>query len=477
MQSPAFVRRFGAREIDRPALVDEYLTAAELTHDWASLTGWTATGLQVSGNRLYGISGGNPVAAGKAFAVSGGGTAKVTAEVVRASTSGTIYVGVNFGGANDGVLASLPNFVGVGIDSANGRPTTWVGASVTGGVTTGNTFLTLDTQALGTYRATVAVDAENVSLVLQSQDGLKEWSRTIPRSAAPNGGAVTSVVVWNGATDGTAGSYVKAIGAKASLTPFRTKSNGAGTIEGNAPLVVHRDVSDGWRIEIPAALDPLSPAPIAVYFHQAATGTQHSPVTEARWASLRAALGAAGYVLVSAEDQGDRWGNPASIANYAALVEWVRGRVHAGKVFLIGCSMGGLPMLNTIRHRTMYPIAAAVALCPVCDLVAMRSNATFTASIDAAWGSTDDATLIALSDGYDPISQDPELFRRVPYRFHVGAADTIVPASEHSDIFEPGIRPHAVESSVAVIGTGHLQAGHYDPDLIMPFFESHRGAP
>lgn len=454
-----------------PALVQQYLTAEEMTHDWANLTGWSVAAVQVSSNRLYGVTGGNPAAAGKPFSVPAGAVAKVTAEIVEASTSpGMRFVGFSFGGANDGVNAALPDFIGLGLGTASKVVGVYIGANFTG-VTTGQTNLATGLSA-GTYRATVVVDETSISLVLQRQDGTVEWSQIVPRSAAPNGGAITSVICWNGATNGTSGSYIKAIGAKKSLTPFRTKSNAAGIIEGNTDFVMHRQLSDPWRIQLPANINGMAPTKVVVFFHQSATGNRNSVMTEARWTALRQALMTNGYALLSADDGGDRWGNPASEANYKDLLDWVKARVYCGKLYLLAYSMGGLPMWNSISHATMQP-AAVTAICPVCDLIPMRANSAFTASIDAAWGSTSEATLIANSAGYNPMTSSKPLYAGVAYQFNLGAGDTTVPPEQHTDLFEPAIAPYAISTQVNTLGTGHGPAACFDPLVILPHFNAH----
>lgn len=470
---PAFAKRLGATQLSPHPLVSEYLSATELTHDWANLTGWATTGVQVNSNRLYGITGGNPSATATAFSATSSETVKVTAEVVLTTTSpGMVFVGLNFGGTNNGVNASAPNFVGIGVGTATKLAAYYIGSNFTG-VTTGQVTLASSIPN-GTYRATVVADAQSISIVLQSQDSDTEWSMIIPRSSAPNSGAITSLLVWNGATNGTSGNYVKAIGAKKSLTPFRTKTNSAGTIEGNTDFVLHRNNGDNWRVQMPSTMNGMSPMPVAVYFHQASTGTRNSPMSESRWEDLRHALLSEGYILVSADDGGDRWGNAASVANYASLVSWIFSKVYCSKVFLIGCSMGGLGMWNMITHKAAYPIAAAVGICPVCDLVAMYGDPTFTASVGAAYSAASEADLIANSAGYDPVQEDGYKFRRIPYLVNVGASDTIVPAGDHIDVLGPIISPYAVSLDVEVIGTGHLQAAQYDATAIPAFFNAHK---
>lgn len=468
-----FRLRFGGGSFPVNDKITEYLTATEYTHNWANLTGWTTTGVQVNSNRLYGITGGNPAATGRAFAVAAGETVKVTAEIENITgNAGTQYVGVSFGGANNGVNASLPDFAGVGIGSSTRRPVRWLGANFTG-VTTGNVFLSADTFGNGTWRATVVVDPENISLVLQRQDGEVEYYETVPRSAAPNSGAITSIVVWNGATNGTSGSYVKAIGARKSLTPFVTKTNAAGTIEGNTGFTIQRNVTDQWRIQLPETLPAFSPVPIVVFMHQSNTGTVNSPLTEARMLPVTTALIAAGFVLVSAQDGGDRWGNQDSLDNYAELVAWVRSKVYGGKVLLFGPSMGGIPMFNSIAMRSIPGIAGAAGICPVCDLNAIYLNPTFTASMRTAYGASNDSEFYANSADFNPLGHTGSQFSGVGMRFYVGApgTDTIVPREDHIDVFQPILNGYAREAGIVTDGSGHLQTEQYQPADLIDFFE------
>lgn len=455
--------------VEHPMVI-EYRSAQEWTHDWSTLSGMTSNGVQIANNRLYGISGGGNTSAAKVFSAAPGETLRVTAEIEEtANSSSARYVGVNFGGENNGVLPALPNFVGVGM---NGKtPQRWVGASFTG-VQLGTKNLG-GSQPAGTYRVHVVVDAENISLVVRNATGAAEWSETIPRSSAPNGSAATSVIVWNGFTGGISGPYIGAIGARKSLTPFRTKSNAAGVIEGNGDTVLNRSVTDGWRIQLPPGYNGEAQTPVVLFTHQATTGNRNNPMEETRWSALRQSLSENGYALLSADDGGDRWGNAASVENYAALLQWVRDRVYTGPVFMIGASMGALPMFNAISGGAIRP-RAAVAVSPVCNLVAMRANSSFTSAIDAAWGSSSEVTLIEKSAGRNPISADPALFSGVPYRFHAYDGDAIVPPAQHTDIFAPQIATYASSLVINKLGAAHIDAEKYDPSIIVPFFEAHR---
>jgi hypothetical protein len=222
------------------AMLAEYSSATEYTHDWADLTGWTVTNVQVSSNRLYGItSGANPSACYKPFAIAAGESGRVTCEIVRVSgVAKSIYVGFEcLGGA---ILASLPNFCGIGVNGSNDLEA-FVGANFTG-VTTGAQMLT-DIAGGGTYTVTVSADPDYVSLVVRAADSTVEASLVLPRSSMPGGGAIAGITVWNTDTRGTSGSYAKGIGVRKSLTPFVTKTVTGGVIEGTSGQVIHRGAS------------------------------------------------------------------------------------------------------------------------------------------------------------------------------------------------------------------------------------------
>lgn len=457
------------------ALVTEYNTATEMTHDWANLTGWTTSGVQVNSNRLYGVAGANPSATGKAFAVAAGDTVKVTAEiVVNGAGSGTQYVGINFGGANDGVNASLPNFIGIGIATGNRRPNFFVGANFTG-VTTGSQNIGGDLSLTGTWRAIVIADDENISLVLRKQDGSKEYTAQIARSAAPNSGAVTSVIVWNGDTNGTSGHYVKAIGARKSLTPFVTKTNAAGTIDGNTGLVLYRNVADLWRIHLPAGLDGETPAPVCIYFPQATTGVAGSPVDEARALNVDQALDTGGYIVLSASDNGDQWGNQDSLDNFRDLLDWVRARVYCGPVVLLGISGGAMTSWNAILRGDIQGAVAIAGICPVCDLDNMEANATYTASIRAAYGAADHAEYVTNSAGFNPVdSANLANFTGKGVKFYAASSgDTTVPNASHVDVFEPMVDDFAAASTVDLSGTSHLDTEQFQGTDLVTFFDTY----
>lgn len=458
------------------SLVDEYDNADEWTFDWANLSGWVNTHLYVDNNRLYGNY--NSSLWNGSFmlypiTVAADETVVLHGEFYATSgVGGMLLMGFGFGEPEFGPNGNSPYVALAGIDGTTNRPISFLGAAVTNQTTQKFTLEAVD-QDTGMYRVTVVVDPENVSMVVRTEDGLKEWSRSIPRSDMPNGGEVTSIRIWNGGALAATGRYAGSVGVRKSLTPFRTKSNAAGVIEGTTERVFHRSVDDNWRIQFPKLMNGSQPTPIVIFCHQASSGTRNSVMTEARWTALRQSFSDQGYILVSADDHGDRWGNREALRNYGNLLRWVRKRVYVGKTFAVGYSMGGQTVFNAIANRAFGPISAAALISPVCDLVNMFHNPNYTATLQLAWGIDNEPDLVARSRGFNPLTTNPVKFGKVPYVINVSTNDTVVPVAAHTDLFEPLIRPYAISTQINRAGTGHGPTQAFDPNIITALFDEY----
>jgi hypothetical protein len=454
------------------AMLAEYSAASEYTHDWANLTGWTFNKVQVSSNRLYGVDGTNPSAAYYPFAVAAGESARVTCEIVRVTgVNRTIYVGFT---AVAGVPASSPNFCGVGINGSDDFEA-YIGANFVG---TSTGTIGLGTRSgSGTYTVTVTADPDYISLVVRLADSSDEGRYVIPRSSLPGGGDIAGIQVWNNDTRGTSGSYIKGIGVRKSLTPFVTKTVTGSVIEGTAAQVIHRGTSGNfWRIHLPKAMDGTFAHPICLFTHQAATGTRNSVWDESRARPVLEALDTAGYIVISADDGGDRWGNQTSIDNYLDAVQWVRDNFYAGPLVLWAPSMGGTPAWNIILRREAH-VRAVAAICPVCDTEEMYRS-PFVSALNAAYGVSDLSGLqaaLAAGGGYNPIDGDMVEFTGKGVKFWVGTgtSDSTVPEALHAVVLQGLLSPYAAESTIVEIGSGHLATAQYDAAAIVALFDTY----
>lgn len=450
------------------AAVDQYQTATEHAEPWDNFVGWTNAGVQLNGNRLYGIAGANPSAAVRAFPVAAGETCRIVGRIWNNSAvPKSAWIGFLFGGTAP--EASSPTFVGVGVQSTNsGRASAFVGTSFTDGagitMLPGSPILTS-----GFYDAMVEVDGECVSLTLRRESDGQEWSLSIPRTDAPNGGAITAVLVYNGDSRALTGNYVEPIGYKKATAGLKKRSAAGVVIEGARRRVRHR--TNGWRIQVPRGYDGRVSHPLCLFIHQASTGTRNSPWSEARMAPVNNALERHGYFVASADD-GQRWGNMASQDNYANLVSLVRSEYNISYVVLLGASMGGLAMLNLLRSGVVPNLRAAAGIGAVCDLEAMYLGGSFTAAIEAAYEFSGPAQFPAATAGFNPMTADPGEMAVIPIRYWASPGDVLVPKAAHSDALVARIASVNPDASVVDCTGGHLDVNQYRPAELLEFFEA-----
>jgi S-formylglutathione hydrolase FrmB len=98
-------------------------------------------------------------------------------------------------------------------------------------------------------------------------------------------------------------------------------------------------------------------------------------------------LAGAGYTMVSADMGGvATWGNATAIARISSARTYIQtlAGVSAGKVVLVGQSMGALNALNWARANPTL-VHCVIALIPVINLTDVRDNHGLSASIDSAY--------------------------------------------------------------------------------------------
>jgi hypothetical protein len=180
--------------------------------------------------------------------------------------------------------------------------------------------------------------------------------------------------------------------------------------------------------------------------------------------------------VVSADDQGDRWGNQASINNYLAAVQWVRDNFYAGPLVIWAPSMGGTPAWNIVLRREAH-VRAIAAICPVCDIPQMYTG-SFVTELNAAYGVSNLAGLeaaLAASGGYNPLDGSMVEFTDKGVKFWVGTgtSDSTVPEANHAVPMRVAMLPYAAECSIVEIGSGHLATSQYDPTGIVALFDTY----
>lgn len=175
------------------------------------------------------------------------------------------------------------------------------------------------------------------------------------------------------------------------------------------------------------------------------------------------ALTAAGYTVFVPNMAGNLWGNPTA---QARLVDAHAALVAAydldEEVYLFGSSMGGGAALTAISDRTL-PIRAAYLGQPVCDLVQLWSNPSFT-TLPAAY---DNDT--ALRDASNPINRAASTYAGVPLLFVASDSDTTVSKALHTDAMRTHIGSETTTYLVTSTGN-HGDASHWRPADAVAFF-------
>lgn len=80
------------------------------------------------------------------------------------------------------------------------------------------------------------------------------------------------------------------------------------------------------------------------------------------------ALHRAGWSIGSDFAQGNAWGDAKSVADYKTLITYMKTKLHAQRIVLLGASMGGLATLRLLRDGAAD---TAVLVSPVTNLPTM----------------------------------------------------------------------------------------------------------
>jgi hypothetical protein len=447
------------------ASAEAALAAPQYAEQWASLTGWRASGVTVGGNRLYGTAAA-VTGASRRMAVPAGANSRVRASIrmVPNGSGGLTSVGVSMSAPGSAPVGAY--MVSIGFNSA-GQPVVYRGSRAGG---RGLTVLDAARQPTGWYWITVTTDGTGLMLVMTNSDGSREWRTAIRRSQL--GGQIGNVTVWNSDVRRTLGSSVGALGYRLSAAPVTAGSG----IEGRAP-----SVSWGWgpagtaqHVALPAGYDPAVGVPLVIYAHGSSGG--ELSVLDPHAVRLYTALLNAGYAVASSSQHGNNWGNRASVADIAALHAYVDARYPVSQVFLLGHSMGGLSTLKVAADRSL-PVAAWAGVYPVTNLGSFWGGGTYRTAIRTAYGvALNGADYATRTAGHDPTLFHPAVFSGLPMRFYASPDDAVVREAANSRMLAGRVAGHALEAEVVPHVGEHGDPTAYKPRDLVDFFNRHRSA-
>lgn len=452
--------------------VIDYADAPEFTEDWTDLSEWVANA-QVSGNRLYAAGAGK--IALKSFPIQAGTNGHLATTIRYVTGTGTqaTYFGFDVGTADHPVSTDQGVFIGC---NSGGAKAGWAGANFPAPILDqSNTGPALYD---GDYLATIDFDPKFITFALTRIGAPSDdiFTFRVSRTAlAAAGKTPTNIILYCDDTRALNGHSFGPVVAVKSLQPARTKTLAGQRVEGAAhrTITTQSPTGDNWRLSIPASYDPRRPAPVVLYHHQSITGNQNVPWSESRARPVTNALLNAGYIVAAANDGGDRWGNQASLDNYHDLYKYVRANFSTGPLFLLGVSMGFMPVLNALVRRDLPTPAAVASIGGVADLdtLFVNNSSQYAAGIRFAYGiAADGSNYEAKTAGYNPMDRAGDEFRGVPMRFYTSAGDGAVPRATNADAMSAKVAPYSPEEAVVAGGGGHLDSSQFNASDLVSFF-------
>lgn len=188
--------------------------------------------------------------------------------------------------------------------------------------------------------------------------------------------------------------------------------------------------------------------------------------------SIMRAIADAGFPVLGIYAGGDQWGNATGKARVTDGVTYLQGTLgaKAGKVALIGGSMGGLTILNWAKDN-LASVACAVGIVPVSDVSDMVTNnrGSLAASINTAYSTWNEATMGAT---YNPHTYAASGLAGLRYKCWYGASDTIVIPSTVTDVVSA---IGATATGVSVAGDHTTALNNIPPADVVSFLNTYAG--
>lgn len=176
---------------------------------------------------------------------------------------------------------------------------------------------------------------------------------------------------------------------------------------------------------------------VGVLVMHGATQTEMQMIDSTNYESLRAILAAvvvSGHPVLGIYAGGDTWGNATAQARMTDGVTYLQGTLgaKAGKVILIGGSMGGLACQNWAKANPNL-VQCMVGMVPVSDVsdIVTYNRGGLAASVNTAYSTWNEGTMGAT---YNPHTYAATGLTGIPYKAWYALSDSIVMPSTVTDV-------------------------------------------
>lgn len=194
---------------------------------------------------------------------------------------------------------------------------------------------------------------------------------------------------------------------------------------------------------------------IVVYFHGM---DQNAEVTrlDGKHNAMTEQLLRAGYAVISADAEGNAFGNPASQGAYRNLMDTARERYATDRVVFVAESMGALPALLLWSSLPPGEITAMAGITPAMGMPIGVRSMDF---VVAPWGGV-------VPESADPMSWPPEKLAGDRIRLYIASQDNVIPPGATGEDFAKRFGGAADIELVQCHG-GHVAETCFDgPDLV-----------
>jgi hypothetical protein len=457
----------------------------EHVEDWADLADVNDTGVQVSGNKLYASGSSTPRGFTRDFDFPTSGLWRLQTLIYNVdggSPAPEVKFGITCATAGTGVAQNPADGLGIQIRFSTRDRTSYKGSGLSAVAIVDEASFGANATANCTYLATIDADPVWISFTLKQVGVVGDlFTFKVSREDLADAGK-TITQVWGYITDArtTSGMSMSPwIYQSGSLEPTATKTVGGQLIEGATDRIIHTGQSVAspmdWFISVPPGYAGVD-TPIVIFCPQSVTGDGHDPWSDDRMWPVTEALSDAGYILASSSDTVDRFGNQVELDNYSALWNWVYAHLRPAEddTFLLGASMGTVPVINIIGRNVLTIRAAAeIGFAGGFDWLWDVSGGAKRDDIRAAYDFTDEADLFTATAGYDPLLSflTGTPFVDIGFRFYTSTGDTITPDDLSIDMAAIVAADGSTEEDLVYGTGGHLDPSQYDGDDLVAFYQ------
>jgi hypothetical protein len=327
------------------------------------------------------------------------------------------------------------------------------------------------------YRATITVDAQNISLSLTDTNAAHTIEALAVTARGARWSSISNIQIFVGdprSPTNTAAISVFNVAARKGLTTWNPSPFIAG--DRAATVVWTRDASNHYvRVLIPRDHDTRVPARLLYHSH----GTDGNR-ERASWADTTARayfeniVSNATIVVGSDEGSDANYGNDE--AQFAArdAINFVRTNWSVAGIFGIGESAGGVTPWG-IASRGWFKFDGLIGIYPVLDLFGMFTNTAYTAGsnfIYTAYGLTnanDFTNRTTVNGEHNPVAKHPSAYAGTPMLMFGSTADGAVPPTSHAHRMTNAVTGWNNETTFTATTGGHGDASNWDVSAVLAF--------